>query len=150
MPKRRISKASKRRLTFFGTISVVAIIYFIFSLIYNIYTLYDLTLEKKALDNKYVELQAKAEELKIDIDKLNDPEYLADYARENYLYTQPGEYKIQIEEEIEEIKETSEQIEILSININKNYVILGLSVGMLLVFIYILSKGKRKNKKIKK
>ena len=147
MPKRKISKASKRRLTFFGTISVVAIIYFIFSLIYNIYTLYDLTLEKKALDNKYVELQAKAEELKIDIEKLNDPEYLADYARENYLYTQPGEYKIQIEEEIEEIKETSEQIEILSISINKNYVILGLSGAMLLVFIYILSKGKKKNKK---
>lgn len=147
MSKRRISKASKRRLTFFGTISIVAIIYFIFSLIYNIYTLYDLTLQKKELDNKYVELQAKAEDLKIDIEKLNDPEYLADYARENYLYTQPDEYKLQIDEDIEEIKETSNQIEILSISINKNYVILGLSAGMLLVFIYILSKGKNKKQK---
>lgn len=150
MPKRRISKASKRRLTFFGTISLVAIIYFIISLIYNIYILYDLTLEKKALDNKYIELQAKAEELKIDIDKLNDPEYLADYARENYLYTQPDEYKLQIDEDIEEIKETSNQIEILSVSINKNYIILGLSIGMLLVFIYILSKGKNKKQKKKK
>ena len=150
MPKRRISKASKRRLTLFGTISIVGIFYFIFSLIYNIYTLYDLTLQKKALDNKYIELQSKAEELKINIDKLNDPEYLADYARENYLYSKDGEYIIQIEEEIEEIKDTSEQIEILSISINKNYVILGLSAGMVLVFIYILSKGKKKNKKKKK
>ncbi|MBQ9072552.1 MAG: septum formation initiator family protein [Bacilli bacterium] len=150
MPKRRISKASKRRLTFFGTISVVAIVYFIFSLIYNIYTIYNLNLEKKALDNKYIELQAKAEELKIDIDKLNDPEYLADYARENYGYSKPGEYKIQIEEEIEEIKEASEQLEILSISINKNYVILGLSASMLLIFIYILSKGKKKKQKNKK
>ena len=147
MPKRRISKASKRRLTFFGTLSLVAIIYFILSLIYNVYNLYTLTLEKKELDNKYIELQARAEELKIDIDKLNDPEYLADYARETFLYTQPGEYKIQIDEEIEEIKETSKQIQILSININKNYVILGLSGGMLLIFIYILSKGKNKKKK---
>lgn len=148
MSKRRISKVSKRRLSFFGPICVFAIVYCIFSLVYNVYTIYDLSLQKKELQNSYVALQEKAEELKIDIEKLNDPQYLADYAREEYGYSKPGEYKIQIDDEnIEEIQKISEQIEILSISINKNYVILGLSVGMLLIFIYILSKSKKKNKK---
>ena len=68
MAKRRISKASKRRLTFFGTISLVAILYFCFSLIYNVYTIYDLSKEKKSLENLFIQLQEEAESLKIDIE----------------------------------------------------------------------------------
>lgn len=147
MSKRRISKASKRRLTFFGTISVLAIIYFIFSILYNAYTLYNLTIEKKNLENTYVELQENAEKLKTDIEKLSDEEYLANYARENYLYSKDGEYIIQIEEE--EIEETANDIEILSTEINRNYVILGLSILILIIFIYIISKGRNKSKKKK-
>jgi len=143
MPKRRISKASKRRLTFFGTISLVAIVYFGFSLIYNAYTIYNLTKEKKSLDNLYIELQEEAESLKIDIDKLNDEDYLANYAREHYLYSKDGEYIIQIDD-IEDIEEN------ITDEINKNYLILGLSILMILIFIYIISKGKRKTKKNKK
>lgn len=141
MPKRRISKASKRRLTFFGTISLIAIAYFFFSLLYNIYTIYDLTMEKKSLENLYVELQEETETLKIDIQKLNDKDYLANYAREHYSYTnaENGEYIIKIDD-IEEIEED------LTDEINKNYMILGLSGLMLLIFIYILSKGKKKRK----
>lgn len=140
MPKRKISKASKRRLTFFGTISLVAIIYFGFSLIYNAYLIYDLTKEKNNLENLYVELQEEAESLKIDIEKLNDENYLANYAREHYLYSKGGEYKIQVDN-IEEIQKD------ISYEMNKNYIILTLSLLMLLIFIYILSKGKRKKKR---
>ena len=86
MAKRRITKASKRRLTIFGTISVVAIIYFSISLIYSFYSIYNLSQQKKELEEKYIVLQEEAEKLKIDIEKLNDEKYLADYARENYLY----------------------------------------------------------------
>lgn len=143
MAKRRITKASKRRLTFFGTISLVAIVYFCFSLIYNIYTIYDLMKEKRELENLYVELQEEAESLKIDIEKLNDENYLANYAREHYLYSKDGEYIIQIED-LEEIEED------LSSEINKNYLILALSILMILIFIYIISKGKKKTKKKKK
>jgi len=141
MPKRRISKASKRRLTFFGTISLIAIAYFFFSLLYNIYTIYDLTMEKKSLENLYVELQEETETLKIDIQKLNDKDYLANYAREHYSYTnaENGEYIIKIDD-IEEVEED------LTDEINKNYMILGLNRLMLLIFIYILSKGKKKRK----
>ena len=51
---RRITKASKRRLTIFGTLSLIAIIYFVFSLFYNIYTIYDLSKEKDRLEKKYI------------------------------------------------------------------------------------------------
>ena len=146
MTKRRISKASKRRLTFFGTISLISIIYFGFSLLYNVYVIYNLTNEKKALENSYIELQEEAEQLKIDIEKLNDPEYLANYARENYLYSKDGEYIIQIDE----LEETNDNIENISMQINKNYIILGLSIIMILIFIYILSKGKKKDKRKRK
>ena len=139
MAKRRISKASKRRLTFFGTISLIAILYFGFSLIYNAYLIIDLTNEKKNLESLYVDLQEESKQLKIDIEKLNDDTYLANYAREHYLYSKDGEYIIQFDQE--------EFEEDLNSEINKNYIILGLSLLMILIFIYILSKGKRKKRK---
>ena len=139
MAKRRISKASKRRLTFFGTISLIAILYFGFSLIYNAYLIIDLTNEKKNLESLYVDLQEESKQLKIDIEKLNDDTYLANYAREHYLYSKDGEYIIQFDQE--------EFEEELNSEINKNYIILGLSLLMILIFIYILSKGKKKKRK---
>ena len=146
MVKGRITKASKRRLSFFGTLSVIAIIYFAFSLLYNIYTIYDLTIKKNKLENNYLELQEKAEELKTDIEKLNDPKYLADYARENYLYSKEGEYIIQLDE----MEKANDDINALSLNINKNCAIVILSIIMVIIFIYILSKGKINKKKRKK
>lgn len=143
MPKRRITKASKRRLTIFGTVSVIAIVYFIISLIYSFYSIYDLSMQKKELENTYLALQEEAENLKIDIEKLNDEKYLADYARENYLYSKDDEYIIQIEE----IIETKEEIDTLDTIIDKNYILIGLSFLILLIFIYILFKGKKRNKK---
>lgn len=141
---RKISKASKRRLTVFGTLSVIAIFYFIISFIYNIYIIRDLTIEKKELQKEYASLVEEAKQLKLDIDKLNDPEYLADYARENYLYSKENEYIIQIGEEITETTETIDSIEL---SIDKNYILLGLTFAIISIFIYILLKSKKVNKK---
>ena len=146
MAKRRVSKATKRRLTVLGPIFVVIIVYFIFSLLYNVYTIYKLSVEKKELEASYLSLQEEAEQLKIDIEKLNDPSYLADYAREKYLYSKEGEYILKLDE----MDETSTTIDSISTTINKNYIILGLSFLMFLVFIYILRKGKTKKKSKKK
>ena len=110
---------------------------------YSCYSIYNLTKEKAKLDELYVELQEKAEDLKLDIEKLNDPEYLADYARENYLYSKDDEYILQIEEIIED----KEQIDTINTSINKNYIFLGLSFIILLMFIYIILKSKKKDKK---
>ena len=139
MAKRRISKASKRRLTFFGTLSLVAIVYFLFSLSYNVYTIYNLTNERKNLERLYAELQDKAETLKIDIEKFSDSSYLANYAREHYLYSKDGEYIIQIDtSDVEKVENE------VNIEINKNYIIIALSIFMLFVFIYIFSRSRKK------
>ncbi len=143
MAKRRITKASKRRLSFFGAISVGAIIYFLISLIFNIYTICDLSIQKKELEDRLLVLKEESENLKLDIEKLNDEKYLADYARENYLYSKDDEYIIQIEE----IVETKEEIDTISTVINKNYILLGLGILLVLIFLYILTKGKKNNKK---
>ena len=142
MAKRRISKASKRRLVIFGTASLVAIAFFLFSLLYNVYTIYDLTKEKKDLENFYEQLQVDAENIKIFKDKLSDSKYLADYAREHYLYSKDGEYILEFDEE-----DTKEVIDNISSDINKNYIVLGLTLLMILIFIYIIVKGKKKKKK---
>lgn len=147
MSKRRITKASKRRLTLFGTISVIAIIYFFISLISCSYSIHKLSIEKNNLEIKYVELEEEAEKLKIDIEKLNDPEYLADFAREEYLYSKPDEYILQIDE----ITDTKDKIDSISITINKNYMLMISIILLILIFVYILFKGKKNiNKKTKK
>ena len=139
MAKRRVSKVSKRRLGFFGPICIGLIFYSIFSLLYNGYTIYELSNQKKNLEKKLISLQEQTEELKNDIEKLNDEEYLANYAREHYLYSKDGEYIIHIEED-----EIEQSIDKLDSSINKNYAIIFLSFIMFIIIVYIFRKGKKK------
>lgn len=46
---------------------------------------------KNELENKYNELIEKEDSLEGEVIKLQDPEYVAKYAREKYLYTKDGE-----------------------------------------------------------
>ena len=142
MAKRRIPKVSKRRLTILGPISLIAILYFCFSLFYNAYNIYNLTNQKNELEDLYVQLQENAEDIKIYIEKLSDSEYLANYAREHYGYTTGGEYKIEFD-----LDSVEEDVDTIQNTINKNYVILALSGLMILIFVYILKKGKKKTRK---
>ena len=54
--------------------------------------------EKKELENKLIELQEQEKALRLDADKLQDPDYVARYAREKYLYSKDGEFIIKIPE----------------------------------------------------
>jgi cell division protein DivIC len=51
---------------------------------------------KKALEDKYSELVDHEDELNDEVNKLQDPEYVAKYAREKYLYTKDGEIIIDV------------------------------------------------------
>ena len=55
--------------------------------------------EKKDLDKELTSLKEKEEQLKVDANKLQDPDYIARYAREKYFYSKDGEYILQIPEE---------------------------------------------------
>ena len=53
--------------------------------------------EKKKLDEEYALKLEKEELLKSEIQKLQDEEYVARYAREKYLYSKEGEIIIKID-----------------------------------------------------
>lgn len=52
--------------------------------------------EEKKLTQQLEDLKEEEEELKVEVNKLQDPEYVAKYAREKYLYSGKGEYIIRI------------------------------------------------------
>ena len=52
--------------------------------------------EKKELSKELTSLKEKEEELQADAKKLQNPDYIARYAREKYSYSKDGEYVLQI------------------------------------------------------
>lgn len=141
MTKGKISKQTKSRLIIFAPISLVFIGVFIVSVLYNTVTIYNLNSEKKHLEKKYLELQEKAEQLKIDIEKFNDEQYLANYVREHYSYSKDGEYIIKI---VDDVNDTSETLDNITLEINKNYIYIALSTLFILMIIFIIIRTKNK------
>ena len=109
MAKKKVSKKAKRRLIVFGPIAVFIIIYCGFTLVTTAMDLYNLQNEEKELTNKLNTLKTDASDLKTEITKLQDKDYVARYARENYLYTKNGEYVIKTDEKTEKQKEEAPQ-----------------------------------------
>lgn len=55
--------------------------------------------EKAELENQIIVLKEKEEELKVDVERLEDPDYVARYAREKYMYSKDGEIILRLPEE---------------------------------------------------
>lgn len=55
--------------------------------------------ENELLSRELVELREKEAELRVDVEKLQDPEYLERYAREKYLFTKDGEIVLKFPDE---------------------------------------------------
>ncbi|MBR3897825.1 MAG: septum formation initiator family protein [Bacilli bacterium] len=96
---KKVPKKAKRRLILFGPIAIFIIGYSIFTLVTTSINLYELSKEENILTEKLTNLKADAKSLKTEINKLQDKEYIARYARENYLYTKNGEYVIKISDD---------------------------------------------------
>lgn len=144
MAKRRrpMTKAAKTRLVVFGSLSIIVIIAFVFSFFKYSANLYQLTKEKEILKGDLLQLQEEADDLKIEITKLQDPEYLAKFARENYLYSKEGELIIKINDTQEVLNKTQTQIE-------NNQSIIAISLGIVgLIFIYIILRTIFKKKSV--
>lgn len=73
-----------------------------YKLFYNISQINDMKKQKSSLEKKLVELSDEKEVLESDIQKLQDPDYIAKYAREKYLYSKDGELIIRIPDEEKE------------------------------------------------
>ena len=136
MKKTRVTKASKNRLLIFGSLSLFIICYFIFTIVMYIYNIGSLNIRKDVLNNNLTELKREEKILTNEIEKLQDPAYIAKYAREHYSYSKNGEYIIKIND-----KEKEEENREFILNINYKYVIFG-SLLFLLLIIGILRKKK--------
>ncbi len=96
MARRKKSKKTKRRLLFLGFTSVLIIMITTISIGHYWVEIFAKYQEKKQLEKKLVKMKEKEEALKVDADKLQDPDYIARYAREKYLYSKDGEFILKI------------------------------------------------------
>lgn len=96
--KKKSSKKRTRRILLLGFCSVAVIITMTFTIGKYWVDIIDKYNEKRELEKKLVELQEQEKALRLDADKLQDPDYVARYAREKYLYSKDGEFIIKIPE----------------------------------------------------
>lgn len=99
MVTKRSVKKSKRRMFFLGITSISIIFATTFTIGKYWVEIFDKYREKKELEIELTTLKEKEEELKVDANKLQNPDYIARYAREKYLYSKDGEYILKIPEE---------------------------------------------------
>ena len=96
--KKKNKKKSNRRILFLGVGSIAIIITTTVTIGTYWVDIIDKYKEKQELEEKLSELQAKEKALQLDADKLQDPDYIARYAREKYSYSKDGEFIIKIPE----------------------------------------------------
>ena len=99
MANRKRKNKARRRMLFFGLGSIIVILVMTFTIGKYWVEIFNKYQEKNNLDKELVSLKEKEEKLKVDANKLQDPDYIARYAREKYLYSKDGEYILKIPEE---------------------------------------------------
>lgn len=93
---RKKARKTKRRILFLGLGSFLIIVVTTFSIGRYWVEIFAKYQEKKILEQKLTHLREKEEALKVDADKLQDPDYIARYAREKYLYSKDGEFILRL------------------------------------------------------
>ena len=94
---KRVTKKDKRRLIVLMIIFIPLLTLFLSNMFSYWSNIYKNIMKKKKLDEEYALKLEKEELLKSEIQKLQDEEYVARYAREKYLYSKEGEIIIKID-----------------------------------------------------
>ena len=89
-------KKSVKRIFCFGAIACISVITILFSVFKVLVQIVDKYQEAVDLEIQLADLKQEEEHLNDEILKLQDPEYLARYAREKYFYSKDGELIIRI------------------------------------------------------
>lgn len=102
MKKKTVKKTKARksalRFLVFGITCITLSCGIIFSVSKLWTQIYGKYKEKQELDSKLSELKQKEKDLSVDVEKMQDPEYVARYLREKYFYSKSDEYIIRIPE----------------------------------------------------
>ena len=89
-------KKQKQRIKFYYFVLIILLAFFGYKM-YNYWPkIYSNNKESKELEIKYEKLLDDEETLTGNIKKLQDPDYIARFAREKYLYSKNGEIIIKI------------------------------------------------------
>lgn len=100
MAKSRKKNSKKtHRTVFLGFISIFIIVAMSFTIGRYWVDIINKYKEKKDLELELASLKEKEAQLRVDANKLQDPNYIARYAREKYYYSKDGEFIIKIPEE---------------------------------------------------
>ena len=99
MAKSTSRKKMRRRMLLLGLTSIGIIFTMTFTIGKYWVEIFEKYQEKKELDKELTLLKEKEETLKVDAKKLQNPDYIARYAREKYQYSKDGEFILQIPEE---------------------------------------------------
>ncbi len=94
--KKKLSKKSKRRVLLISVVSLSLTFLIVGNLISVWGQLISKSNEKKFYESELARLNEEEDYLKVESEKLQDPDYIARYAREQYLYSKDGEFNIRI------------------------------------------------------
>lgn len=94
---KKLGKKTRIRVTFYGISLIITSIVFVTSSFSYVSQIVKTKNEIRDLNLTYNEKLDKEEELKDELNKLQDPEYMAKYAREKYLYSKDDEIIIKID-----------------------------------------------------
>jgi len=141
MATQKVSKLTKMRLVWIGIPCLFIIGYTIFLGISYYINITKLSAQEAELKEILTALQQDEKELKNDIKKLKDPEYIAKYAREHYLYSKDGEYVIKLEDDELVVEETEQSKK--DTYMKSGIITIGIIIGVVIV-ISILSKRTEK------
>ena len=98
MARNRSRIKTKRRLIFLVSTSLVIVFTLLFTIGGYWVDIISKYKEKQVLEQQLVDLKNEEAVLKVDVEKLQDSDYIARYAREKYLYSKEGEFIIKIPE----------------------------------------------------
>ena len=96
MTTKKRSKKVRIRMFFLIVLFTSVIGYLSYNLFSNVNKIMNIKREKSELNEKLANLKNEEDTLNSDIKKLKDPDYVARYAREKYMYSKDGELIIRI------------------------------------------------------
>lgn len=95
---RKVGQKTKFRVTFLILGFIISSVLFVSSIFSYVTQIIQTKEEINKMKNAYIEKLEEEDELNDEINRLQDPEYLAKYAREKYLYSKNDEIIIKIED----------------------------------------------------
>ena len=89
--KRKYTVKTKSRMFIIFVFFIAIIVTLGYTLFFNVCQIVDLKLKMSDLNEEKVVLENEEKVIQADIKRLQDPEYIARYAREKYFYSKEGE-----------------------------------------------------------